>query len=150
MTKLNLPWELFVTGGFRKYNVRKNLFQNYHEREKDPYMQIHKLYDSRWVVTTDFISINLADGEANKKPRDTVFHSWGHCIKSICMIYCNFKKYCFVTVAELVLAAWQNMIVATISFTKFCKDFNCEDQISKVNSENRWFCRYCIGIHRLP
>ena len=27
--------------------------------------------------------------------------------------------------------------------------FNCEDQISKVNSENQWFCHYCIGIHRL-
>ena len=35
-------------------------------------------------------------------------------------------------------------------FHEVCEDFNCEDQISKVNSENQWFCRYCIGIHRLP
>ena len=35
-------------------------------------------------------------------------------------------------------------------FHEVCEDFNCEDQISKVNSENQWFYRYCIGIHRLP
>ena len=35
-------------------------------------------------------------------------------------------------------------------FHKVCEVFNCEDQISKVNNENQWFCRYCIGIHRLP
>ena len=34
MTKLNLTSELFVTGGFRKPNVRKNLFENNYEREK--------------------------------------------------------------------------------------------------------------------
>ena len=35
-------------------------------------------------------------------------------------------------------------------FHKVCEDFNCKDQISEVNSENQWFCCYCIGIHRLP
>ena len=95
--------ELFVTGGFRKSNLRKNLFQNYHERERDPYMQIHKLYDSRRVVTTDFISIYLADGEANKKPRDTIVMQ-----ETLHLEYLHdysFKKYCIVTVAKLVLAA---------------------------------------------
>ena len=38
--------------------------------------------------------------------------------------------------------------VVTIGFTKFARDR--KDQISKVNSENQWFRRYCIGIHRLP
>ena len=46
MTKLNLTSELFVTGGFRKPNVRKNLFENNYEREKDPFLQFHKLYES--------------------------------------------------------------------------------------------------------
>ena len=30
-------------------------------------------------------------------------------------------------------------------FHKVCEDLYCDDQISKVNSENQWF----IGIHRL-
>ena len=46
MTKLNLTSELFVTGGFRKPNARKNLFENNYEREKDPFLQFHKLYES--------------------------------------------------------------------------------------------------------
>ena len=50
-------------------------------------------------------------------------------------IYYSFKKYCIATVTKLMLAAWKSVI---------------EDQISKVNNENQWFCRYCIGIHRLP
>ena len=33
---------------------------------------------------------------------------------------------------------------------KVCKDFNYEDQISKGNSENQWFCCYCISIYQLP
>ena len=70
MRKLNMISELFVTGGFRKPNVRKNLFGNNYEREKGPYLQFHKLYDSTWVVTTDFCSINLVKGEANETPRD--------------------------------------------------------------------------------
>ena len=41
--------ELLVTGGFRVPNVQKNLFQNNHEREKDPYLQ--------------FCSINLVEGK---------------------------------------------------------------------------------------
>ena len=54
MAKLNMTAELFVTGGFRKPNGRKNLFKNNYEREKGPYyLQFHKLYDSTWVVTTD-------------------------------------------------------------------------------------------------
>ena len=35
-------------------------------------------------------------------------------------------------------------------FHEVCEDFNCEGQISKVNSKNQWFSRYCIGIHQLP
>ena len=35
-------------------------------------------------------------------------------------------------------------------FHEVCEDFNCENQISKVNCENQWFCLYYIGIHRLP
>ena len=30
-------------------------------------------------------------------------------------------------------------------FLEVCKDFNYED-----HSENQWFCRQCIDIHRLP
>ena len=69
--------ELFVTGGFRKPSVRKNLFENNYEREKDPYLQFHKLYDSTWVITTEFCtefcSINLAEGEVNETSRETIF-----------------------------------------------------------------------------
>ena len=65
--------ELFVTNGFRKPSVRKNLFENNYEREKDPYLQFHKLYDSTWVITTEFCSINLVEGEANETPRETIF-----------------------------------------------------------------------------
>ena len=72
VTKLNMTSELFVTGGFRKPNVRKNLFENNYEREKGPYLQFHKLYDSTWVITTDFCSINLVEGEANETPRETI------------------------------------------------------------------------------
>ena len=47
--------------------------ENY-EREKGPYyLQFQKLYDSTWVVTTDFYSINLVKREANKTPADTIF-----------------------------------------------------------------------------
>ena len=46
--------ELFVTGGIRKASVRKNLFENNYEREKDPFLQFHKLYDDTWVITTEF------------------------------------------------------------------------------------------------
>ena len=64
--------ELFVTGGFRKPSVRKNLFENNYEREKDPYLQFHKLYDNTWVITSEFCSINLAEGEANEN-REKLF-----------------------------------------------------------------------------
>ena len=74
MAKLNMTAELFVTGGFRKPNGRKNLFKNNYEREQGPYyLQFHKLYDSTWVVTTDFFSINLVEREANETPRGTIF-----------------------------------------------------------------------------
>ena len=73
MAKLNLTSELFVTGGFRKPNVQKNLFENNYEREKGPYLRFHKLYDSTWVVTTDFCCINLVEGKANETPKDTIF-----------------------------------------------------------------------------
>ena len=47
--------------------------ENY-EREKGPYyLQFQKLYDSTWVVTTDFCSMNLVKREANKTPTDTFF-----------------------------------------------------------------------------
>ena len=65
--------ELFVTGGFRKPNVRKNLFENNYEREKGPYLQFHKLYDSTWVIMIDFSGINLVEGEENETPRETIF-----------------------------------------------------------------------------
>ena len=73
MTKRNVTSELFIPGGFRKPSSQKNLFQNNYEREKDPYLQFHKLYDSTWVITTEFCSINLVAGEANETPRETVF-----------------------------------------------------------------------------
>ena len=73
MTKLNMTSELFVTGGFRKPNARKNLFESNYEREKDLYLQFHKPYGSTWVVTTDFGSINLVEGEAIEIPRDIIF-----------------------------------------------------------------------------
>ena len=34
-------------------------------------------------------------------------------------------------------------------FHKVCEDFNCKEKTFKVNNENQWFCRYCVGIHRL-
>ena len=43
-------------------------------------------------------------------------------------------------------------------FHKVCEDFKCEDESNfhrgpnftiKVNNENQWFSRYCIGIHQL-
>ena len=54
VAKLNMTSELFVTGGFRKPSVRKSLFENNYEREKDPFLQFHKLYDSSWVIMTEF------------------------------------------------------------------------------------------------
>ena len=54
VAKLNMISELFVTGGFRKPSVRENLFENNYEREKDSFLQFHKLYDSTWVITTEF------------------------------------------------------------------------------------------------
>ena len=78
MTELNMTSELFVTGGFRKLNIRKNLFGNNYEREKGPYLQFHRLYDSTWIVTTDFCSINLVEGEANETPRDTIIYDPFH------------------------------------------------------------------------
>ena len=93
MTKLNVTLELFFTGGFRKPNVRKNLFENNYEREKDPYyLLFHKRYDSTWVVTTDFCSINLVEREANETPRDTVFISKSFCEAS-CRENLNEIKY---------------------------------------------------------
>ena len=73
VTKLNMTSELFVTGGFRKPNVQKNLFENNYERQKGPYLQFHKLYDSTWVITADICSINLVEGEGNETPRETIF-----------------------------------------------------------------------------
>ena len=65
--------ELFVAGGFGKPNARKSLFENNYEREKSPhYLQFHKRYDSTWVVTTDFCSINLVEREANDTPKETI------------------------------------------------------------------------------
>ena len=37
-----------------------------------------------------------------------------------------------------------------IWFYEVYEDFDFEDEISKVNSENQRFCCYCIDIHRLP
>ena len=51
--------EFFVTGGFRKPNVQKSLFEDNYEREKGPYLQFQKRYDSTCEVTTDICSINL-------------------------------------------------------------------------------------------
>ena len=65
--------ELFVTGGFRKPNVQKNLFKNNYEREKGPYLLFQKLYNSTWIVATDFCSINLVEGEVNETPRGASF-----------------------------------------------------------------------------
>ena len=100
--------ELFVTGGFRKPDVQKNLLENNCEREKDPCLQFHKLYDSIWVVTTNFCSINLVEGEANKTPRDTIFihdpfHEASYRESSNEIIYSN-EKYCIATVIKLTLA----------------------------------------------
>ena len=66
-------YNTLVTDGFRKPNIRKNLFENNYEMKKGPYLQFRKLYDSTCVVTTDFCSINLVEGEANETPRDTIF-----------------------------------------------------------------------------
>ena len=73
VTKLDMTSELSVTGGFRKPSVRKKLFENNYEREKSPYLQLHKIYDSTWVITTDFCSINLVEGETNEILIETIF-----------------------------------------------------------------------------
>ena len=65
--------ELSATGGLKTSDVQKNLFENNYEREKGPSLQFHKLYYYTWVVTTDFYSIYLVEGEANETPRDTIF-----------------------------------------------------------------------------
>ena len=247
MTKLNLTSELFVTSGFRKPNVRKNLFENNYEREKGPFLQLHQLYDSTWVVRTDFCSMNLVEGEANETPRDTIFiydpfHEASYRENSNEIKYprtfvqdcCDLMSQPFLKINLVVvdvpqapskdLRGYYAIIFAyyklqVVSFQKLvlpygdigkslftflkdgyipetllsntnpnnlgkillrsqeilychcykvsvghmkecdrchnwfhevCEDFNCEDQISKVNSENQWFCRYCTGIHRLP
>ena len=48
-------------------------FKNNYEREKDRYLQFHKLYVCTWVITTEFCSINLVEEEANETPRQTIF-----------------------------------------------------------------------------
>ena len=62
-------------------------------------------------------------------------------------------------VTKLVLATWKSLIVVTIGFTKFAKilivkiksNFHRTPNFTiKVNIENQWFCRYCIGIYQLP
>ena len=35
-------------------------------------------------------------------------------------------------------------------FHEDCEDFNNEDQTETVDEKRFWFCRYCIGINRLP
>ena len=247
MVKPNMTSELFVTGGFRKPNVQKNVFENNYEREKDTYVQFHKLYGSTWVGTADFCRINLVEGEANETSRGTIFiynpfHEESYrensneikypltlvqdcCdlmskpfVKVNCVVvdvplaptkafsvhyaiifaYCklqgvSFQKlvlphndvgkslYTFLKdgyIPEALLSNanpsnWgENLLqfqeilychcykvsVGRMKecdrchnwFHEVCEDFNYEDQISKVNSENQWFCRYCIGIHRLP
>ena len=64
--------ELSVTGGCRKHSVRKKL-KIIMKEKKVLNLQFHKLYDSTWVITTDFCSINLVEGEANETPRETIF-----------------------------------------------------------------------------
>ena len=96
------------------------MFQNNHEREKGPYFQFHKLYDSGWVVTTDFCSIYLVEGKANETLRD-IFSFMRRRIEKMRMIFCSFTKFCIVTVTKLVLAARKSVIVFTISYTKFAK-----------------------------
>ena len=66
-------------------------------------------------------------------------------------IHYNFNKYCTATVTNKVSVVRMKECDRCHNwFHKVCEAFNCEDQISKVNSEIQWFCRYCIGIHRLP
>ena len=35
-------------------------------------------------------------------------------------------------------------------FHEDCEDFSNENQTETVDEKRFWFCRYCIGIHRLP
>ena len=72
VTKLNMTSELSVTGGYRKHSVRKKL-KIIMKEKKVLNLQFHKLYDSTWVITTDFCSINLVKGEANEAPKETIF-----------------------------------------------------------------------------
>ena len=66
-------------------------------------------------------------------------------------IHYNFNKYCTATVTNKVSVVRMKECDRCHNwFHKVCEAFNCEDQISKVNSEIQWFCCYCIGIHRLP
>ena len=94
--------ELFVTGGFRKPSVRKIFFENNYEKEKDPYLQFHKLHDSTWVIKTEFCSKNLVKGEANKTPREKLLsfmiHFMRRCTEKIQM-RSNIHYHLYKTVA---------------------------------------------------
>ena len=146
MTKLNMTSELFATGGFRKPNVRKNLFEINYEREEGPYLQFHKLYDSTWVIATDFCSINLVEDcfDLMSQPFVKV---------NFVVVDVPNKKF-----QEMLCCHCYKVHVGRMKecdrchnwFHEVCEDFNCKNQISKFNSKNQWFGCYYIGIHRLP
>ena len=57
-------------------------------------------------------------------------------------IHYNFNKYCTATVTNKVSVVRMKECDRCHNwFHKVCEAFNCEDQISKVNSEIQWFCR---------
>ena len=60
-------------------------------------------------------------------------------------IHYSFNKYCIATVS---VDRMKECDRCDNWFHKICEDFNCEDQISKVNRENQWFCCYCIAWGR--
>ena len=71
--------ELFVTGGFRDPNFRKKKIEKNYKRVKGPYFAVPpQTYDSIWLVTTDFCTINLFEGEANETPRDIFIYDPFH------------------------------------------------------------------------
>ena len=120
MTKLNMNSEWFATRGVRKPNVRKSLFKNNYERGKGPYLQLHRRYDSTWVVTTDFCSIKV-EGEANETLRDTIliydrFHQASYRWDS------NEIKYPLIFVqdcCDLIMELWSDE--PTFHESKFCR-----------------------------
>ena len=53
MIQLNINSQLLNKCGLKMPNIRKSLFEVNYKRDGGPYLQLHKIYGSMWVVTVD-------------------------------------------------------------------------------------------------